>query len=314
MTKIDPKAIGVGQYQHDVDQKVLKGKLDEKVEDTVNSVGVDVNTASYPLLQHIAGLSATMAKNVVAYRDENGEFAKKSEVKKAKGLGPKAFEQAVGFLRIKGGKEPLDATGIHPEVHKQVYAFVEKELGIKKKALTLPLTFASYSDSQVESFSETYEIGFETFKDILAELQRPGLDPRDDIEAPMFKSDVMEIEDLEVNMILDGVIRNVTDFGAFVDIGLHNDGLVHKSQLAPFFVNNPIDVVSVGQQVKVKVLGIEEKREKVSLSMKDCDNKHIRGDKANRQSQPRHERPAAPRPPRKQAEEPSTLSGNITFS
>ncbi len=269
LTKIDPKAIGVGQYQHDVDQKYLREKLDEKVEDVVNSVGVDVNTASYTLLQYIAGLSEAVAKNVVVYRNENGLFESKAQIKKVKGLGPKAYEQAIGFLRIKGGKEPLDATGIHPEIHKQVYAFLEEVLWVKKKSLKLPLAVEKYSDQQIKDRSEKYDIGYETMKDVIKELQRPGLDPREELEVPCFKSDVLEIGDVKIGMEMEGIVRNVTDFGAFVDIGLHNDGLVHKSQMANYYVTNPIEVVSVGQKVKVRVLDIDLEREKVSLTMKD---------------------------------------------
>lgn len=268
LTKIDPKAIGVGQYQHDVDQKFLKEKLDEKVQDTVNSVGVDVNTASYTLLQYIAWLTPALAKNVVIYRNENGEFDSKSQIKKVKGVGPKAFEQAVWFLRVKGGKDPLDATWIHPEIHKQVYELIKNEFGVDKKKLVLPMKMWEIDDKKVNDWMEKYGIWKETLKDVLAELERPGLDPRDDVEPPSFKSDVLNFKDLQMGMELDGVVRNVTDFWAFVDIGLHNDGLVHKSQMANYYVNNPIDVVSVGQKVKVRVIGIEPEREKVSLSMK----------------------------------------------
>ncbi len=269
LTKIDPKSIGVGQYQHDVDQKYLKEKLEEKVEDIVNSVGVDVNTASYTLLQYVAWLSEAVAKNVIAYRDENGKFTSKSQIKKVKGLGPKAYEQAIGFLRIKGGKEILDETGIHPEIHKQVYALLENEMWIKKKDLKLPMTVEKYPENKIIEWSEKYKIGLETLRDVLAELQRPGLDPRDELEAPCFSSTILDIKDLQIGTKLDGIVRNVTDFGAFVDIGLHSDGLVHKSQMANYFVANPVDVVKVGQQVKVKVIDIDLEREKVSLSMKD---------------------------------------------
>lgn len=268
LTKIDPKAIGIGQYQHDVDQKILKEKLEEKVEDVVNAVGVDVNTASYTLLQYIAGLSTSVAKNVVAYRDENWAFEEKKQIKKVKGLGPKAYEQAIGFLRIKEGKEPLDATGIHPDHHKATYAFLEGELGIKKKNLKLPLQMPHYDENQVSAFCNKYELGFETMEDIIKELQRPGLDPREEIEKPVFKSDVLDIKDVQIGMKLQGVVRNVTDFGAFVDVWLHNDGLVHKSQMADYFVQNPIDVVKVGQTVEVRVLDVDVEREKISLSMK----------------------------------------------
>ena len=311
LTKIDPKAIGVGQYQHDVDQKYLREKLDEKVEDVVNSVGVDVNTASYTLLQHIAGLSETVAKNVVAYRDENGPFESKSQIKKVKWLGPKAYEQAIWFLRIKGGKEVLDTTGIHPEIHKQVYAFIENELGIKKKALKLPMSLDSYSEHQVKDWAEKYEIWYETFVDVLKELQRPGLDPRDELEIPCFKSDVLEIEDLKIGMELEGIVRNVTDFGAFVDIGLHNDGLVHKSQMANHYVTNPIEVVSVGQQVKVKVLDIDFDREKVSLTMKDGNDawsqkiKHVVSEEKKRDLWWKKDDDSVPE---------TTMRGNISFS
>ena len=273
-TKIDPKSIWVWQYQHDVDQKLLKEKLDEKVEDVVNSVWVDVNTANYTLLQYLAWMTESVAKNLVAYRDENWEFTSKSQIKKVKWLGPKAYEQAIWFMRIKWWKEVLDQTWIHPEIHKQVYEMIEKELWVKKKDLKLPMNVSSIA-WKVQELSEKYWIWFETMKDVLAELERPGLDPRDEIQAPVFKSDVLEIKDLQEWMELEWIVRNVTDFGAFVDIGLHNDWLVHKSQMADFFVKNPIDVVSVWQQVKVKVVSIDLEREKVWLSMKDCDNSEV---------------------------------------
>jgi uncharacterized protein len=265
LTKIDPKSIGVWQYQHDVDQKLLGEKLDERVEDVVNGVWVDVNTASYTLLQYIAWLSETVAKNIVQYRDENGPFTSKTQLKKVKGLGPKAYEQAVWFLRIIGGKEALDATGIHPEIYDKVYALIEWEFQIAKKKVSLPLTISNPSITQR---SEKYDIGQETLTDVIKELQRPGQDPRDDLAPPSFAAEIMEIKDLQIGMTLEGIVRNITDFWAFVDIGLHNDGLVHKSQMADRFVSHPIDVVSLWQQVKVKVLEIDLEREKVSLSMK----------------------------------------------
>ena len=308
LTKIDPKAIGVGQYQHDVDQKFLKEKLEEKVEDVVNAVGVDVNTASYTLLQYIAGLSTTVAKNLVAYRDENWLFEDKKQIKKVKGLWPKAYEQAIWFLRIKWGKEILDSTGIHPDNHKQTYAFLEEMLGMKKKNLTLPLQdLPKYSENDIENFAQKYELWYETMQDILKELQRPGLDPREEIEAPCFKSDILDIKDVEIWMKLQGVVRNVTDFWAFVDVGLHNDGLVHKSQLANHFVQNPNDVVKVGQQVEVRVLDIDREREKLSLSMKD---ESVQANQPRKYSNPK---------PQKQKEAKNqtfwaSLSGNINFS
>ena len=308
LTKIDPKAIGVGQYQHDVDQKFLKEKLEEKVEDVVNAVGVDVNTASYTLLQYIAGLSTTVAKNLVAYRDENWLFEDKKQIKKVKGLWPKAYEQAIWFLRIKWGKEILDSTGIHPDNHKQTYAFLEEMLGMKKENLTLPLQdLPHYSENDIENFAQKYELWYETMQDILKELQRPGLDPREEIEAPCFKSDILDIKDVEIWMKLQGVVRNVTDFWAFVDVGLHNDGLVHKSQLANYFVQNPNDVVKVGQQVEVRVLDIDREREKLSLSMKD---ESVQANQPRKYSNPK---------PQKQKEIKNqnfwtSLSGNINFS
>lgn len=267
LTKIDPKSIWVGQYQHDVDQKLLKWKLDEKIEDTVNSVWVDVNTASYTLLSNVAGLTTKIAQNIVVYRDENWEFKKKSELKKVKWLWPKAFEQCIWFLRIKWGNEVLDETGIHPETYKITYEILEKEFELPKKKIALPLEL-DISEEKVKELSEKYEIWFETLNDIFNELARPGLDPRDDMETPKFKSDVLDIKDLKVGLELDWVVRNVTDFGAFVDIWLHSDGLVHKSQLADRYVANPIEVVSVWQPVKVKVLEIDIKRERVGLTMK----------------------------------------------
>lgn len=309
LTKIDPKSIGVGQYQHDVDQKYLKEKLEEKVEDIVNSVGVDVNTASYTLLQYIAGLSEAVAKNVIAYRDEHGKFTSKAQIKKVKWLGPKAYEQAIGFLRIKGGKEILDETGIHPEIHKQVYELIEKELGIKKKDLKLPMNVEKYPENTLIEWSDTYKIWLETLRDVLAELQRPGLDPRDELEAPCFSSTILDIKDLEIGTKLDGIVRNVTDFGAFVDIGLHSDGLVHKSQMANYFVNNPVDVVKVGQQVKVKVIAIDLEREKVSLSMKDDSgtSEQKQGTRIDREKK-------IEIPKRDEQMGESTMKGNITFS
>lgn len=309
LTKIDPKAIGVGQYQHDVDQKYLKEKLEEKVEDIVNSVGVDVNTASYTLLQHIAGLSETVAKNVIAYRDENGRFTSKAQIKKVKGLGPKAYEQAIGFLRIKWGKEVLDETGIHPEIHKQVYALIESELWIKKKDLKLPMQVEKYPENKIIEWSEKYGIWLETLRDVLAELQRPGLDPRDELEAPCFSSTILDIKDLQIGTKLDGIVRNVTDFWAFVDIGLHSDGLVHKSQMANYYVNNPIEVVKVWQQVKVKVIDIDLEREKVSLSMKD--DSAPQAPRAER-STSNEKKPEIIKKDDQMTE--STMKGNITFS
>ena len=314
LTKVEPKAIGVGQYQHDVDQKLLNQKLDEKVEDIVNSVGVDVNTASYTLLQHIAGLSATIAKNIVLYRDEKWPFESKSQLKKVKGLWPKAFEQAVGFLCILDGKEPLDATGIHPENYSQVYAMIEGEWNIKKKSVKLPLSFWSEMKNpvnQIPQFSEKYNIGEATLEDIIKELQAPGRDPRDDLTPPSFAGNITDLKDLKVGDKLQGVIRNITDFGAFVDIGLHNDGLVHKSQIADRYVAHPMDVVSLGQSVEVRVLEIDHDREKVSLSMKTEGATSRQSQVDNRNLPPRFV------PKRKEESSDSTwsssLGGNISW-
>lgn len=320
LTKIDPKAIGVWQYQHDVDQKYLKEKLDEKVEDVVNAVGVDVNTASYTLLQYVAGLSAAVAKNVVSYRDENWPFQSKTQLKKVKWLGPKAYEQAIGFLRIKDGKEPLDATGIHPEIHKQVYNFLESELQIKKKDLNLPIILDRFSidesrrefdNTEIQNWSEKYDIGYETMVDVIKELQRPWLDPREELEVPCFKSDILEIKDLKIGLELEWIVRNVTDFGAFVDIGLDNDWLVHKSQMANYFVTNPIEVVSVGQKVKVKVLDIDLEREKVSLTMKDWNDAWVQ---KVRQAISQDKQPDFSRSKKDDDMPEATMKGNISFS
>jgi uncharacterized protein len=238
------------------------------VEDIVNSVWVDVNTASYTLLQYVAWLSLSIAKNIISFRDENWEFDDKKQIKKVKGLWPKAYEQAIGFLRIKWGKEVLDSTWIHPDHYKQVYSFIENELWIKKKDLKLPLKLEDYSDKEIENFAEKYELWFETMEDCIKELQRPWLDPREELEKPCFKSDILDIKDVEVWMKLEWVVRNITDFWAFVDVWLHNDWLVHKSQLADFYVQNPIDVVKVWQHVTVRVLDIDKEKERLSLSMK----------------------------------------------
>lgn len=309
LTKIEPKSIGVGQYQHDVDQKLLGQKLDERVEDVVNSVWVDVNTASYTLLQYIAWLTPTIAKNIVSYRDENGPFTSKAQLKKVKWLWPKAYEQAVWFLRILWGKEPLDATGIHPEIYDNVYNLIKGELQIDKKKVTLPLSFwaqAKNPEAYIQSVSEKYNIGYDTLIDVIKELQRPWQDPRDDLTPPSFAAEVMEITDLKIGMQLEGIVRNITDFGAFVDIGLHNDGLVHKSQMTDKYIAHPIDVVSLWQKVKVKVLDIDIQREKVSLSMKSQDNAIPKP----------HNKPSQTTTPRPQPEnnEPTTLKGNISWS
>ena len=294
LTKITPKSIGVGQYQHDVDQKLLGEKLDEKVQDVVNKVGVNVNTASYTLLQYVAWLTLAVAKNIVAYRDEHGAFTSKAQLKKVKWLWPKAYEQCVWFLRIVGWKEPLDATGIHPQMYDVMYEILEKELAIKpskKEPLKLPMpasTFAWRNESKILQLAEKYTIWFETLFDSIQELQRPWLDPRENMDPPSFKADILELKDLQIWMKLDGVVRNVTDFGAFVDIWLHSDWLVHKSQLADRYITHPGDVVAVWQQVLVTVVWIDEEREKVSLSMKaNQQSWNIWGDKVRESTEKR---------------------------
>lgn len=304
LTKIDPKSIGVGQYQHDVDQKFLGQKLDEKVEDTVNSIGVNVNTASYTLLQHIAWLTATTAKNIVSYRDEYWAFTSKTQLKKVKWLWPKSYEQAVWFLRIINGKEPLDATGIHPETYNTTYQIIEKELDIKKNKLQLPISITT-NDDQIQQRSEKYDIGYETLNDIIKELQRPWQDPRDDIDPPSFTAEIMEIKDLTIGMKLEGIVRNITDFGAFVDIGLHNDGLVHKSQMADKYVSHPIDIVSLGQKINVKVIDIDLDREKVSLSMKS---------ETNTTKTPAHKPTKSKTNPQTEKTESTSIKSNISRS
>ncbi len=285
LTKIDPKAIGVWQYQHDVDQKLLAQKLDERVQDVVNGVWVDVNTASATLLQYIAWLTPKIASNIVSYRDENGPFTSKAQLKKVAGLWPKAYEQCVWFLRIVDGKEPLDATGIHPEMYDKVYTMIESEVWITKKKVVLPVTIpldkgggrrpgdlGGAEGGGIWKLANKYDIGAQTLSDILAELARPGRDPRDDLDPPAFASDILDIKDLTIGITLQWIVRNITDFGAFVDIGLHSDGLVHKSQMADRYVAHPMDVVSLGQQVSVRVVDIDLDREKVALSMKSQSN------------------------------------------
>ena len=266
LVKIDPKAVGVGQYQHDVSQKQLDEKLDIVVETAVNKVGVNVNTASAALLEHIAGLTKTTAANVVAFRDENGKFTNRSQLKKVPRLGPKAFEQAVGFLRIVDGKNPLDGTDIHPESYEFAEKILEKiqatkvEIGTEKVEQAL-------SALDKKALSSELGIGIETLELIFAGLTKPGRDPREEVDPPILRSDVLSMEDIQVGMELQGTIRNVVDFGAFVDIGVKQDGLVHISRMKKGFVKHPSDVVAVGDIVTVWVTEIDMKKGRVSLSM-----------------------------------------------
>ena len=272
LVKIDPMAIGVGQYQHDCPQKRLDEALAGVVEDCVNAVGVDVNTASPSLLQHVAGLTATTAKNVVAYREENGPFATRRQLLKVPKLGPKAFEQCAGFLRLPGGKNVLDNTAVHPES----YAAAEQLLTLTGHTLAdvqagnlgdLPARLKAYGE---EKAAAACGVGVPTLRDVAAELMKPGRDVRDELPKPILRTDVLEIKDLKPGMELTGTVRNVIDFGVFVDIGVHQDGLVHISQVADKFIRHPSEVVSVGDVVKVVVLEVDEKKKRISLSMRQA--------------------------------------------
>ena len=270
LVKIDPKSIGVGQYQHDLNQKKLEGVLDGVVEDSVNSVGVDLNTASYSLLEHIAGISKTIAKNIVAYREENGDFTSRAQIKKVKRLGPQAFTQCAGFMRIEGAKNPLDNTGVHQES----YDICKNMLDMLGYSLSdVENKNISDIDSKVEAIgikelSDKLQVGEVTLKDIIAEIKKPGRDPREEGIKPILRTDVLKIEDITEGMILKGTVRNVVDFGAFVDIGIKNDGLVHKSEMSKGFVKDPMTIVTVGDIVDVKVIGVDMNKKRVALSMK----------------------------------------------
>ncbi|MCR5825890.1 MAG: RNA-binding transcriptional accessory protein [Oscillospiraceae bacterium] len=272
LVKIDPKAIGVGQYQHDMPQKRLGEALDNVVEDCVNAVGVDLNTASAPLLERVAGLNATTAKNIVAYREETGAFTTRKQLLKVSKLGPKAFEQCAGFLRVPESKNVLDNTAVHPES----YAAAETLLGLlgyDKAALragALPDVSARLNAYGAERAAEACGVGVPTLRDIAKELQKPGRDPRDELPPPILRTDVMEMKDLKQGMTLTGTVRNVVDFGVFVDIGVHQDGLVHISQVSNKFLKHPSEAVAVGDIVKVVVLDVDEKKKRISLSMKQA--------------------------------------------
>ena len=268
LVKIDPKSIGVGQYQHDVNQSQLAKSLDAVVEDCVNAVGVDVNTASVPLLARVSGLNATLAQNIVAYRDENGAFDSRKKLLKVPRLGEKTFEQAAGFLRINGGKEPLDASAVHPEAYPVVAKMLAKQ-GIT--AAELIGNRSQIAQIQAADFIDE-RFGLPTVRDILAELEKPGRDPRGEFQTAAFAEGVHDMNDLQVGMVLEGVVSNVANFGAFVDIGVHQDGLVHISALADKFVQDPRDVVKAGDVVKVKVLEVDVPRKRIALTMRLNDN------------------------------------------
>jgi len=277
LVKIDPKHIGVGQYQHDMNQKNLSEALGAVVEDCVNRVGVDLNTASPSLLSYVAGISSSVAKNIVAYREENGKFTDRKQLLKVAKLGPKAYEQCAGFLRISDGKEVLDSTSVHPESY-EVSRILMKKIGISENDIKggvqviddkIKSAYPAKTEKEsVRKMAEDIGIGEFTVKDIIAELRKPGRDPREDAPPVVFRNDVRSFEDLKEGMEMSGTVRNVVDFGAFVDIGVKNDGLVHVSQLSDKFVKHPMDVVSVGDTVKVRIIGIDKERGKVSLTMK----------------------------------------------
>ena len=262
LVKIEPKAIGVGQYQHDMPQKQLEEALDGVVEECVNSVGADLNTASPSLLSHIAGLSATVSKNIVAYREENGSFSSRSELKKVPKLGPKAFEQCAGFLRVPGSKNPLDNTGVHPESYP-----VAKEL-LSRCGVSAADFGKSNMKLDIEALAKELKVGVPTLQDIVKELSKPGRDMRDELPAPMLRTDVLDMKDLKEGMVLKGTVRNVIDFGAFVDIGVHQDGLVHISQICDKYIKHPSEVLKVGDVVNVKILGVDLNKKRISLTMK----------------------------------------------
>ena len=267
LVKIEPKSIGVGQYQHDMNQKKLSEALTGVVEDAVNSVGVDLNTASFSLLSYISGISGTVAKNIVSYREENGEFHTRQELKKVPKLGPKAFEQCAGFCRINGGKEPLDATAVHPESYNSARALLLKiGCGIRDEEKIREFKKGIKDKAALASEIGCGEI---TLNDILSELEKPARDPREEMPKPVLRSDVLEMKDLKPGMKLKGTVRNVIDFGAFVDIGVHEDGLVHISRMSDRFIKHPLEVVSVGDIVDVTVIDVDEKKGRISLSMVD---------------------------------------------
>ena len=268
LVKIDPKSIGVGQYQHDMNQKKLGEALTGVVEDSVNKVGVDLNTASASLLEYISGVSKAIAKNIVVYREENGRFTTRKELLKVAKLGPKAFEQCAGFMRITGGTNPLDATSVHPESYEAASRLLEK-LGYSAEDIAGgKLAGLGRQIKDYKKLAAELEIGEITLQDIVKELEKPARDPRDEMPKPILRTDVLDIKDLKEGMVLKGTVRNVIDFGAFVDIGVHQDGLVHISQMSEKFIKHPLEAVSVGDVVEVRVLGVDEKKNSISLSMK----------------------------------------------
>ena len=292
LVKIEPKAIGVGQYQHDVNQSLLTKSLDGVVEDCVNAVGVDLNTASVPLLARVAGLNKTLAQNIVFHRDSNGRFNERKELLKVPRLGPKAFEQAAGFLRINNGKNPLDASGVHPEA----YPLVEKILAAHQKTVDQIIGNSSFLKAvDAKAFADAH-FGIPTITDILKELDKPGRDPRPEFKTASFKDGVETLKDLTAGMQLEGVVTNVTNFGAFVDIGVHQDGLVHISSLTDKFVSDPHQVVKAGDVVKVKVLDVDIERKRIALTMRMDEQPAPKSADRSNNNRPAQNKPAAPRP------------------
>ena len=268
LVKIDPKSIGVGQYQHDMNQKKLSEALGGVVEDCVNRVGVDLNTASASLLEYISGISKVIAKNIVTYREENGSFTSRSQLLKVAKLGPKAYEQCAGFMRITGGKNPLDATGVHPESYAATKELLAKLGYTLEDVSDRSVVGISKKISDYKKLASELEIGELTLRDIVKELEKPARDPREDMPKPILRSDVFEMKDLTPGMVLKGTVRNVIDFGAFVDIGVHQDGLVHISQICDRYIKHPLEAVSVGDIVDVKVLSVDLKKQRIQLTMK----------------------------------------------
>ena len=269
LVKIEPKSIGVGQYQHDLNQKKLSEALSAVVEDCVNKVGVDLNTASAPLLSYISGISSAVAKNIVAYREENGRFKSRKELLKVAKLGPKAFEQCAGFMRIAGGKNPLDSTSVHPESYEVAEKLLEKQGFSLQDIVEGKLSTLSKTIKDEKKLAQELNVGEITLKDIIRELEKPGRDPRDEMPKPILRTDVLEMKDLTEGMILKGTVRNVIDFGVFVDIGVHQDGLVHISQITDKkFIKHPLEAVSVGDIVDVKVMSVDVKKKRIQLTMK----------------------------------------------
>ena len=269
--KIDPKAIGIGQYQHDVNQKELSEELTNVVEDAVNEVGVDVNTATPSLLSYVSGINSTIAKNIVEYRDENGKYTERKQLLKVPKLGKTAYTQCAGFIRVPNGKNPLEITAVHPESYEAAEKLLDS-IGFNKNDLLdkEKLSTIRQKLSQVDLLKKAEELGIGelTLKDIIDELKKPGRDPRDEMPKPVLRADVLKFEDLRDGMVLTGTVRNITDFGCFVDVGVKHDGLVHISEMSDKFVKNPSDIVSIGDIVKVKVIGIDQDKQKVKLSMR----------------------------------------------